>query len=442
MNAIIRQENRKKYLLIEREHSENDYKERMLKNNNIPGILKLQTENFNGEEFWSFEIGSMRSIADVFDGGKLRYPELKSFFRGYAELQKRLEEYLLCDDEIIYEPEYIYWDDDKKKPFFVYVPGCRESDGEELLAEFLVEAADQKDPEAVKLAGKFFNDVCDGVVSIEKLLGNDREGVTEIPIIRLPELKMEYKAEPQVNISRIDYCPPEQGEMEKAQKKNVRNGIIICAMMTLAAAGCYAAVLLDPQVLTLLGFSEDDYLKAGAVIAVFFAAAMIGVIHLYKKRSIECEEGKIFENNEEQYREYRSDYLTNAMQMQGKKLRSEKAYGYEEETVLLNDRAAGGDTLHLIGMVNGESVDLAVRDETFTIGKARARVHGCIEDKNVSRVHACIRRNAGRYFLCDLNSTNGTSVNGRKLEKDENAEICAGDVVKFAHVTMKVVMAG
>ena len=88
MNAIIRQENRKKYLLIEREHSENDYKERMLKNNNIPGILKLQTENFNGEEFWSFEIGSMRSIADVFDGGKLRYPELKSFFRGYAELQK------------------------------------------------------------------------------------------------------------------------------------------------------------------------------------------------------------------------------------------------------------------------------------------------------------------------------------------------------------------
>ncbi|MCR5526288.1 MAG: DUF6382 domain-containing protein [Lachnospiraceae bacterium] len=451
MNAIIRQENRKKYLLIKRERLDNDYRERMLKNNNISGVIKTRTENFNGEEFWSLEIGAMRSLTEKFDGGKMRYPELKNFFNGYAELLKMLDEYLLSDTELIYEPEYIYWDEDRNMPLFGYIPGKDSGDGEAALAEFLVEAADQKDLEAVKLAGQFFNDVCEGTVSLEKLIGKERSAITEIPIIKMPEFRGDERSiasGPEVNIRKIEYETPESGSMERAEKKNTRNGIIICALMTLLAAGCYAAVLFDPDILTALGFSEDDYLTAGAIIAVFFAVAMIAVIHLYKRRNAECEEKGIFENNEEQYREYRSDYLENAMQRQGAEIKAEKSYGTNyfqeneagEETVLLNDCVRSSGELHLVGMVNGENVDLSVNDETYTIGKLQGRVQGFINDRSVSRIHACIRRNSGRYFLCDLNSTNGTCVNDRKLERDENAEICAGDIIKFAHVTMKVVV--
>jgi hypothetical protein len=36
-------------------------------------------------------------------------------------------------------------------------------------------------------------------------------------------------------------------------------------------------------------------------------------------------------------------------------------------------------------------------------------------DRGVSRCHAVIRRRAGRYELADLNSTNGTFINGERV---------------------------
>ena len=53
----------------------------------------------------------------------------------------------------------------------------------------------------------------------------------------------------------------------------------------------------------------------------------------------------------------------------------------------------------------------------------------------VSRVHSKIRRIEGEYYLMDLNSRNGTYVNGRMLQAEEEYQLQDQDEVRFADLT-------
>lgn len=50
----------------------------------------------------------------------------------------------------------------------------------------------------------------------------------------------------------------------------------------------------------------------------------------------------------------------------------------------------------------------------------------------VSRIHAKIRKVDEEYYLSDLNSRNGTSVNGRLLKTGEEYKLQDEDQVEFA----------
>ena len=55
-----------------------------------------------------------------------------------------------------------------------------------------------------------------------------------------------------------------------------------------------------------------------------------------------------------------------------------------------------------------------------------------IELPTVSRIHAKIRKREGEYYLTDLNSRNGTSVNGKILKGDEEYCLQDQDQIDFA----------
>ncbi len=60
-----------------------------------------------------------------------------------------------------------------------------------------------------------------------------------------------------------------------------------------------------------------------------------------------------------------------------------------------------------------------------------------IDDPTVSRKHALIRRRFGRYAVTDLGSTNGTYVNGRRIE--QSSIIKSGDKLSFGAAQLAVV---
>src|SRR5690348_12739163 len=72
-----------------------------------------------------------------------------------------------------------------------------------------------------------------------------------------------------------------------------------------------------------------------------------------------------------------------------------------------------------------------IRDETTTIGRLKSN-SVVIDDSSVSLMHAKITRKNGDYFLKDLNSTNGTMVNGQVIAE---AKLRDQDRVRIAEVS-------
>lgn len=59
----------------------------------------------------------------------------------------------------------------------------------------------------------------------------------------------------------------------------------------------------------------------------------------------------------------------------------------------------------------------------------------CLDDEFVSNLHAKIYRVEGRYYVEDLGSTNGTYVNGRRINYP--TELRAGDRIKVGRSLME-----
>ncbi len=73
--------------------------------------------------------------------------------------------------------------------------------------------------------------------------------------------------------------------------------------------------------------------------------------------------------------------------------------------------------------------------DSFTIGRDAA-CDLVLSDMTVSRSHAGLRREAGRWLLTDAGSTNGTRLNGWRVTAP--VPLRAGDEIRFGSMTMIV----
>jgi pSer/pThr/pTyr-binding forkhead associated (FHA) protein len=78
--------------------------------------------------------------------------------------------------------------------------------------------------------------------------------------------------------------------------------------------------------------------------------------------------------------------------------------------------------------INGER-DFIIEDELVTIGRASDNKISFAEDSNVSRYHAEIENRDGEFWLIELGSSNGTTVNGEPLETEMRLQ--DGDLILF-----------
>lgn len=101
-----------------------------------------------------------------------------------------------------------------------------------------------------------------------------------------------------------------------------------------------------------------------------------------------------------------------------------------------------------LSQVTGATVLLKSVDETlytsvpvtefpFFIGKLRKNVDYCLQKSAVSRYHAKITKEEDKYYITDLNSTNGTYVNETRLNSYENWELEHGDRVALADLVFE-----
>ncbi len=89
-------------------------------------------------------------------------------------------------------------------------------------------------------------------------------------------------------------------------------------------------------------------------------------------------------------------------------------------------QGAGGSSMASIVLPSGQRISL--NQGTVSVG----RLPECtisVNDSNISRQHAEMRQGNGGYVVVDLNSTNGTLVNGVRISGEQR--LADGDIISF-----------
>ncbi len=103
----------------------------------------------------------------------------------------------------------------------------------------------------------------------------------------------------------------------------------------------------------------------------------------------------------------------------------------QEKTVLLTGSKASFGQLIEKDIPNGLRFDL--NELVVIVGREKDEVDLCCENMAVGKRHAQLHFHEGAYHLSDLNSKNGTFLNGAKLEQNQEKQIKSGDEICFAN---------
>lgn len=104
---------------------------------------------------------------------------------------------------------------------------------------------------------------------------------------------------------------------------------------------------------------------------------------------------------------------------------------WEPETMLLTECEDKPQTA-VFESLSRERENIEIPYVPFIIGKHEGLVDYCLFQPTVSRIHLRVDRKEGVYIVTDLNSTNGTSVEGYRLQANETVSIANGNTVYLA----------
>ena len=107
----------------------------------------------------------------------------------------------------------------------------------------------------------------------------------------------------------------------------------------------------------------------------------------------------------------------------------------EMQTVLLTCVSAEKKPRQLVPLDGGPPVSVGY--SPFLIGKNEILADLCLTAPEVSRLHAKIEETENGYLVTDLNSTNGTFVDGRLLEANETCLLNPGSELAIASIRFR-----
>lgn len=418
------------YLIIPRnKRTEEGYQEKMAQKGNVEGLISFDIRYLNGDSFYYYDLRSKHSLKLLSEQNRLGYQEILMIMTGLRNIQRNLSEYLLLPVYLLLNPEYIFLDPENKELSFVFFPEKEEelADTYQAFAEFLINSTNYEDEQAKELCYGYFENVTAGFYDPDIILNKRKKEDEEIPL--LEELLLAEDSQEREEGKRSLYLYSEPREMEYDQKKNFIP-LFICIGIVILVAAAYLILFLNPEFIEYFGIAQEDYILAGGILAAVFAGLLIFILNFYKKRERKIEEREL-EQVEAQLLEGQAKRVDRIEQEVFENQSHLNNMDKSEETIILSHSRK--PSVPKLVSINGEKQQVfSISKNPFIVGKLSGKADAIIESRGISRVHAAIREENGEYCVSDLNSTNGTKVNGQLLIGVETCMIHPGDILSFA----------
>lgn len=99
----------------------------------------------------------------------------------------------------------------------------------------------------------------------------------------------------------------------------------------------------------------------------------------------------------------------------------------------------GQKAMRLVAQKVSEHLEITVTKSPFVLGRNENYADGVISiNKAVGRKHCSIEQKGGSYYVTDLNSSNGTQINGKRLAPEQSYPLKNGDILRLANLDFLV----
>lgn len=379
MQVTYKRDMNHNYMVLELKE-ESDYQLKMLCANKIKGLLPANTNLFNGTVNVYYDISSRQTISRLYERKELKAEDMKTILFSLQATLDELKKYLLDYNFIVFDPDFCYCNPESRKTEWTFFPDKGGQKGFLKLAEFFIDRVDHQDKAAVDLAYGFFKGMKDDNFVLEELLGREQEETSGYSIEDLD-----------------DAIPYEQSvECRERDKISIQPSTSLWVKLKKYISG-----KVKKQ------FSGVSY-EEGAASHNYYAEDRFMLPDSLRSQT------STGRKEEEEWERY--DSLENRR--------------YNGETVVMGmERKTDQRCLKSLNSRSEEEISLSKLPCVF--GKMSDCADVVLQHKSVSRMHARIFQKENELYLEDLNSTNGTYINGLALESNEIRKMKPGDEIGF-----------
>lgn len=391
-----------------------EYQIKMLEVNEIPYLLDVYVIRMNNEATLRYLTGKGYVFSKRFEHQHMDGTLFVQIMSQIGKCVKALSLYLLSVENLVLNPEYMFFDEEERCVKLVYVPGYRMNFKTQLkqLLEFMMRVFNSTDREGIQQLYKLYNELDEtiwedttfnlffetGEFEDDKI-DKWNQNVVPIPSKISSQNRMNDKGDYPLARGISNY--------EDTSPENIRDKIKHLNLIQRGILGLNIALVL---------FSIFAYVFGGKnIFWIYFAAAFCVLFAIFSAYAF-AEEQDSEDDAMEKFLRNR-DVIASSASM-------------SENSQCLTD-----NQIHaLVPLTNGSLSEIVFRDygEKIIVGRGKNETDYRLPTTEINRVHAYIYQKQGGIFLEDMESQNGTFLNSVRIPSNEIKKLNRGDIVGFA----------
>ncbi|MDO5126725.1 MAG: DUF6382 domain-containing protein [Eubacteriales bacterium] len=334
------------------------------------------------------------------------------FSRILLQISQCIEElpfYLLDADNLVLDPEYMFYDEAKREVRLVYVPGYGRMIQKQLkqLLEYMMCIFDSEDRDGIQILYSYHSMLSNEGADVGRLIQKAKCSL-QIATYGHPILEDPVANDPTFGSTVLGNSVLVHEDIFMPGSKESINNRGRCLHVGRLTAG--AAVLIGMDMIAVLG-TGIKFISSG--FQLLWLYLMVGCIAMLTVLCV-C----VFTGQEENDDEAMEEYMQQAPEG------------------MIEENEYKPVAVHaLVPLTNGalEEIDFSRYGETIVVGRGKTTADYCLPTTEISRVHACIYKREGGIYVEDRDSTNGTYVNDVRIPSNEIVQLNKGDRLGFAN---------
>lgn len=424
------------------------YANALMQYHTIPFFIPYEIRVLNDSCELYYRLKYRTALSAVLGYLSLDYARIIQIIKSIVGALETAEDYMLSTEQIIWRSEYIFVESDTGKMQFCYYPDLEIEPAEKgdliHLLTMIMQSIDPKEKDANLLMTEFYQLVTNEECTVDKLIeftkgrkyNKGNEIVEEELDAVLEDIDLEFNDSKRVKKKNERKIKKRQSYSKETTNSSIWEMVVRSIVIVLSLINVIGIVCI---LLNRFPYSYTGYL-IGSMVAMIIATVVY--MNVTKEETPDEIMKQYFEEMDQDIKvEAEKQYVSEGQYIQETN-QEKKAHISSGETSLLIGQEhnlnceiveeENGEMYYLSSFIKGQYPDIEI-NSTIVIGRMRAGCNYILKERDISRMHAKITKRWDGITIVDLNSKNGTYINGERIVAGEEIPITAGDAICFAN---------